>query len=965
MWFVWCHMGSDKSTIRKTLTALVAGPQVTAITTSISNAFSDDSSFCFDELAKRTTKSTAKYFPDNLIKATTAAFFNEALKNTTALKAEFSAAEQNDKTFLQMLDSSQHKPEITSVLSVSERLRYHFAYLHVKAQYPAQKTDYLFESLMKKQILRDSEQALNEKLTKVQFKSTAELIKTIKKKMSSSDSIEQKIRDLRQLSEFVDRVLSENQQIPQAIPNDHKYQHIFKRYVAEVDSHNFDAELQATRAALETKFYKPKAAQFQKIQRTCRNCFILYDSKLHHINTDGVCREILQSWVKSTKTLEQSSNYGEVLEYSESEMRQLLGDQFPDDPNLQLANDIVTNVIKGRQYALRTFLQSVRGVSPPLSVFYRPFTTPLQDLQSKRKLTLDFSESKLKFNQAAEKISSSKAAIWNIQSKEYIEALKMARLIGCSELMLNRHVMRKECELAVWLKPPTAADLQGKGRNTYILVNKDPKALYFVDRSNDEPVITLVKSKDPTYYNTLSAKIPKPHNKIIVNQELAHEITKNTSHVGLKTTIYSQNIDQYEYNEASNRLTYVLEQRRRLGNENLEQSQRTMDLAYYQTKALGLDEYNALKNWESQRDTEPPITLQKGVIYYYDDGKDITCTAIDPQGKLVSTSKIPRSSLGNALTLETILPITAQHGLTLKPVQVPRSFLEHCAESQHYLQQMSDPSSAIYGVFPQEKRLRLLNMMTACAMDPNSRESQHYLATSHKLYFIDSAQDGKTLFNNLEAGNAPNCFFLDCRNQAHPQLYLFYNDNGGYKIRPVGLDRNLLGGRPEETLLAKRDAANSEAIDLSSSDVYHLITKQTHGDQAIKMDTAQEILEELIDEQLSSKKVVLKAMMALLLLGIGFAIIFPPVAIPVMAIIVIKIGSLFAAGLMIWGGLEFGYSAVVKNEWMQPGVLQLKEKLAELDELRKPINEEPGEEVGVSPGSILPTDDNLTSNPNP
>lgn len=524
----------------------------------------------------------------------------------------------DDHDFFDMLDNvkSERGGSIQPYLSQSEILRYHLAFLAVMDAVPTDHDRHIMQNAfareMKTQIFKDVCDDLNAKLQEMDKtgpKETVLLVKKLMKQIKSTSSIShgQKIKELRELQDFLNsswgngtaiteyaevRDLSPlqasvhpyaNKQVikPKALPIDatrmvnyDQYKHIFDRYPAEMANYNFKIELNRTRDALQTKFYAPVTfKQFQEIKLNRKNCFIFYENKLHHINSDGTCRSIPIKFdlVKPVKKnvndrdvivnekLDDQSNaslgkefrirgldrdvklgiipvgkmhgdftfqqklpdeisdfattlYGREYHYSEIQMKQILGDMFPEDPNLKLAHEMMNRAVQGT--TVKEYLQSVRSQAPKSGKL----------MSAGMKALKNSSDSIGKFWVASEKAASTRRSLQaDITSffygptEERIEALRTVRRMGQSELTLNEQTIKKNCELVSWsdspaetiegvLIPKNIPSLQGRGKNKYILVEKQGKApeLYFVDRSADQPVITQLFEGNQGFFSHLS-----------------------------------------------------------------------------------------------------------------------------------------------------------------------------------------------------------------------------------------------------------------------------------------------------------------------------------------------------------------------------------------------------------------------------------------------------------------------------
>ncbi|MDP3706035.1 MAG: hypothetical protein Q8R24_09020 [Legionellaceae bacterium] len=516
--------------------------------------------FPIDDVANSLSDSA----PSNILDSRLSSVFEQIAEQNrlpTALNQKRTYAPENfnrsatpdDKEFFNEIlgaGTSGDDVDITPYLSQSEILRYHLAFLAAISgqQEPVlEKTKTAFKREMQTQLLNDAYDDLKTKLREMEqtgVKETVLLVKKLMKQIKSSNTIvvTEKINELRELHEFMDTswakgtaitkyaetrdlrdptLLAQKQVVePKPLPIDkatmpdyQKYQHIFGRYPTEMANYNFKIELKRTRDSLETKLYAPENhEQFQQIKSNCKNCFIFYNNKMHHINSDGTCRSLKSECTAQAfneaelringVTFNHRTRNSNEYDYSEINMKKLLGDTLPIDPNLELAHKMMNQVVTGT--TIKDYLMALRKQAPK---FGKVMST-LTNLRDEKKRT----ESIGKFWLASEKAATTRRAMMNDKfsapSEESIEALRTVRRMSESELIINSSAKKKECSLALWSKPPTdkMPVLQGKGTNQYILVTIGEKhELYFVDRTDNVPVIKqLFENKENRFFHKLS-----------------------------------------------------------------------------------------------------------------------------------------------------------------------------------------------------------------------------------------------------------------------------------------------------------------------------------------------------------------------------------------------------------------------------------------------------------------------------
>ncbi len=382
----------------------------------------------------------------------------------------------------------------------------------------------------------------------------------------------------------------------------------------------------------------------------------------------------------------------------------------------------------------------------------------------------------------------------------------------------------------------------------------------------------------------------------------------------------------------------------------------------YQVRRLDVYEHEKLIAWMASPHGEPPFELEKGILYLttpYREGELLDCFGIDPAGKLQkksmksTTIKIDKDDTDAAI-LKKLLPHTEEAGITLSAQLVDPGFLARCGETQRFLDKISRGGwFSIESVLPQEKREKLLRMMTAIAINPDSSDAKHYLRNYHNMY-ITSGRPQKH-----QDDNDPTSFYLDIKDSKHPVLYRFL----GNQSTPVEVKlENYYSTTPAKELykIAKAQLKTTDlegkVVKLSTRDVYYHITCQSK--QALKMDTAAEMIEEIYQREFGVAKVLENAVFAVLAAGMGLSSLFMGNFAGAVAGVWAVIGSfvtMMSMSVALLASLVCARAAVVNNGWFGRGLPELAEQISKLESLDVGSLHESKEEIGLKATVISST----------
>lgn len=471
-------------------------------------------------------------------------------------------------------------------------------------------------------------------------------------------------------------------------------------------------------------------------------------------------------------------------------------------------------------------------------------------------------------------------------------------------------------------------------------------------------------------------------NSVQGNKKISYDALKK------KLIVYEYNIniyDEKEVNVNKNDIEQILNLSGQLKDPDVAQLNREILAEQYQIQDLDPDEYKALSQWMgNDQQGKPPIALDRNKFYihrYFDSESKFICLGLDHFGKLKSTAPCDQQGIlydaeSNHLTeqhiLMTLLPITEDAGISLPGKLVNEDFLNRCQEAQQFLDklghQAQDRMVSPGSILPQEKREKLLRMMTEIAMDPTSKKAAHYLLGSHKMYICDRVPEKP----DEEDKMPPSFYMVVSSDMQNPQLYRFLTDEDGYYIKDnkgqytcvqVNLQRYVTG-TPEEALLKIAQAQSAGfriggEVTLSSQEVYYHITNQSN--EALKMDTAMEMIEEIYQQEVGTAKILEKTAISLTAAGTGLGMLSmgnPGFLPAVLAPILLGIKSLIA-GACFLASLTTARSAVVKNAWFDGGLSELKEKISKLKALEtyavsieNPTDDHENEFVGVVESTV-------------
>ncbi|MDP3562037.1 MAG: hypothetical protein Q8R83_07665 [Legionellaceae bacterium] len=469
--------------------------------------------------------------------------------------------------------------------------------------------------------------------------------------------------------------------------------------------------------------------------------------------------------------------------------------------------------------------------------------------------------------------------------------------------------------------------------------------LFTKSKSSDaiEGLNTYLESKKST------TRIPIRSKSIVtINQELDDAISSATKDVGLMATVYDEQLDKYVCDEVSLRLTRLLIQRR----ERLENKTPAEILEnHYRTEIVDSYQYEAFQRWAIKKNGPPPFNIKSGVLYLGLDqtvGKYV-CFGINIEGDLSFTPAIiePNDIQGtNKDRLTQLLPIITEYKLTLElNTSVSPDFITRCEEAQKFLGQIADQpawwqrrGALLSELLPIEKREKMLEMMAAIAIDPDSEIAKHYLRDSYKLTLTDGITDAKKVTKH-DSGH----FYLNIKDNS---LYRFVKGTKEEWVREnITLDPYTTT-TPQKKLLSiakvklGKNFKAGQSINLSSSDVFHHITNQEHIEEGqtakLKMNTAQELLEEIILEELGIAKVLENLIFGLMMVGVGGMSVASIIGLPIgLGAFISGLFSFILSLISLAMILPFASScvgaAVVNNTWFKPEISQLKEKLKVLD----------------------------------
>ncbi len=192
---------------------------------------------------------------------------------------------------------------------------------------------------------------------------------------------------------------------------------------------------------------------------------------------------------------------GKEYIYSEPQMQKLLGKEFPNDPNLKLAREMMERAYQGT--SIIEYLRSARRIAPKFGKFASMVddSTMIYKLRTKA----GREDSKTKYAAALEKQRSTWRA-WTTDtfssaySQERIDAFNTTTRIAQSDLSLNQNIEQQTCGLRIWSDAKMLSDdraLAELPNSSWVIINGDNEGnIYFVDKSNPIPQVTSTKKPE-------------------------------------------------------------------------------------------------------------------------------------------------------------------------------------------------------------------------------------------------------------------------------------------------------------------------------------------------------------------------------------------------------------------------------------------------------------------------------------
>ncbi|MDF1757780.1 MAG: hypothetical protein P1U74_05740 [Legionellaceae bacterium] len=472
---------------------------------------------------------------------------------------------------------------------------------------------------------------------------TIALLKQLKKDIQSDRSLNvlQKLRLMEDLKTCaIDANLS-----PQNLdPKDVNYPVVYTQFPQTVNRFKFKIQIEEAREYLKTKFISLNDdIDFNMAIEDKKNCFIYHEKKLYHISTDKRLQEIEITTEQSRKIdaleIEQGSE-------STQDLHPILGKQYPNDPNLKLAHEIINKAAKGTG-TIELMQASIercfgRAGDSMVANFITKRSQPSQKTYDIKSQEAEALQTQRAVYQAWRADLGS--SVRGVSTEQGIQALKLAKDIVDSEFTTDESIQSQKCGFVTRIGgvAPKSGDESLKsylpGTDNFYFYHNDQnnhsKKLYYVQIKEGSVIVSppldiIVKYQraEKQFFSDLDKTIANHGNVSDIDDRVAEYITQNTGHVGRAYSVHNEKIQKYRYNQKSNRLSHLIAKRK----EGAE--------IYFDLLAQQLEGKDG--NYIKLNDDIPPDRMVDGDMHYYlhDNGTRITTYYLNRTGDIVSNDE--------------------------------------------------------------------------------------------------------------------------------------------------------------------------------------------------------------------------------------------------------------------------------------------------------------------------------------